>query len=175
MGSWPGGAWSCGARGGSWPSRACTCGAGRGDNIEINLADGKCLDVPGSNFSSGVLVQEYSCNGTTAQKWDIVYVTSKYFQVRSAGNRNLCLNNWTGTAKEGGDIRLHTCASTDSWFNQVDPDWNGYLRFQPKVALATCVTAAGGPAQSAPMRLGLCGGASYSSYFDLFNVVYSEN
>jgi len=143
-------------------------------NIEIDLADGMCLDVPASNFSSGVQVQEWTCNHTGAQKWNLVYVSSHYFQVQAAAKSSLCLNNWTSSAPRGGEIRLYPCSSTDSWFNQVDPDWNGYYRFQPKNASANCVTAWGGTGQGNKMKLDTCSNRGLNSYFDIYDQVHSE-
>ena len=145
-------------------------------NIEIDLADGKCLDVPNSDFRDRAEVQEWSCNGTTAQRWDVVYVSSKYFQVRAHANPSLCLNNWNGKGAKGDPIMLHPCnTSDDSWFNQVGSGWNDYFQFQPIDAASTCVTAWGGTAQGAKMRLDTCSNNSYGSYFDLWNIVHSEN
>ncbi|MGW4701477.1 RICIN domain-containing protein [Streptomyces sp. NPDC004285] len=145
-------------------------------NIEIDLADGKCLDVPNANFSNGVDVQEWSCNGTNAQRWDVVYVSSQYFQVRVHANPSLCLNNWNSRGTKGDPIKLYACnSSTDSWFNQVGSGWNDYFQFQPKNASSTCVTAWGGTAQGAKMKLDTCDNRSYGSYFDLWSIVHSEN
>ncbi|MGW8767034.1 RICIN domain-containing protein [Streptomyces sp. NPDC055815] len=145
-------------------------------NIEIDLADGKCLDVPESNFSNGVDVQEWSCNGTNAQRWDVVYVSGQYFQVRVHAKPGLCLNNWNSGGAKSDPIKLYPCnSSTDSWFNQVGSGWNNYFQFQPKNAASTCVTAWGGTAQGARMKLDTCSNNSYGSYFDLWNIVHSEN
>ncbi|WP_328457158.1 ricin-type beta-trefoil lectin domain protein [Streptomyces sp. NBC_00386] len=143
-------------------------------NIEIDLADAKCLDVPNSDFSSGVPVQEWTCNHTSAQKWNVVYVSSQYFQVQVAAKPSLCLNNWSSGGAKGDEIKLYSCASTDSWFNQVGSGWNNYFQFQPKNASANCVTAWGGTAPGNKMRLDSCSNGSYNTYFDLFNLVFSE-
>jgi streptogrisin C len=44
-------------------------GGGTGQAIISNM-NNKCIDVPGANFSDGVLVQMYTCNGTNAQRWN---------------------------------------------------------------------------------------------------------
>ena len=46
-------------------------GGGTGQAIISNM-NNKCIDVPGANFSDGVLVQMYTCNGTNAQRWNHV-------------------------------------------------------------------------------------------------------
>lgn len=143
-------------------------------NIEVDLADGYCLDVPNSNFSNGVTVQEWTCNHTNAQKWNVVYVSSQYFQVQVAAKPGLCLNNWSSGGAKGDYIKLYSCSSTDSWFNQVGSGWNDYFQFQPKAAAANCVTSWGGSGQGRQMRLDACSNRGYNSYFDLWNLVTSE-
>jgi len=52
-------------------SLTTTGGGGAGQAI-ISTMNNKCIDVPGANFSDGVLVQMYTCNGTNAQRWNHV-------------------------------------------------------------------------------------------------------
>ena len=46
-------------------------GGGSGQAIVSNM-NSKCIDVPGANFSDGVLVQMWVCNGTAAERWAAV-------------------------------------------------------------------------------------------------------
>ena len=46
-------------------------GGGSGQAIISNL-NNKCIDVPGANFSDGVRLQMWGCNGTNAQRWNHV-------------------------------------------------------------------------------------------------------
>ncbi|MFV5998584.1 RICIN domain-containing protein [Streptomyces sp. NPDC056231] len=144
-------------------------------NIEIDLADGFCLDVPNSNFSNGVTVQEWTCNHTNAQKWNLVFQGSHYFQIQSAAAPSLCLNNWSSGGAKGDYIKLYSCSSGDSLFNEVGPEggWNNYFEFQPKNASANCVTAWGGSAQGHQMRLDSCS-RNWNNLFDLYDLVYSD-
>jgi Beta-1,3-glucanase/Ricin-type beta-trefoil lectin domain len=65
--------------------------------------NGKCVDVNASNFSDGVPLQVYTCNGTYAQKW-----------VRSGGtlrsSNNLCMDVAGGGTADGTRIQLATCS-----------------------------------------------------------------
>ena len=46
-----------------------TSGGGGGGQALISNLNGKCLDVPNGNFSDGVRVQMWGCNGSAAQQW----------------------------------------------------------------------------------------------------------
>jgi streptogrisin C len=49
-----------------------TSGGGSSGQAIISNMNGKCIDVPNANFSDGVLVQMWTCNGTNAQRWAAV-------------------------------------------------------------------------------------------------------
>ncbi|QRK12524.1 ricin-type beta-trefoil lectin domain protein [Archangium violaceum] len=49
-----------------------TSGGGGSTGAFVSRMNGKCIDVPNANFSDGVQLQMYTCNGTNAQRftWD---------------------------------------------------------------------------------------------------------
>ena len=62
----------------------------------------KCLDVPNSNFTDGVLVQMWGCNGSGAQKWEAVNGALR------TGN-NKCLDVPWGSTANGVVLQIVTC------------------------------------------------------------------
>ncbi|WP_246356877.1 S1 family peptidase [Pyxidicoccus fallax] len=78
-----------------------TTGGGGGGASFISRWNGKCIDVPNSNFSDGVQLQMYDCNNTSAQKWTFVNGTLQ------AGGK--CMDvAWASTAN-GAAIQLANC------------------------------------------------------------------
>ncbi|MFJ5552318.1 RICIN domain-containing protein [Streptomyces sp. NPDC093225] len=157
---------------------AVTAGPAQAANrygIEIDNPDGKCLDIPGSNFSAGVGLQAYSCNHTNAQKWNLVHAGSRYFKLQSVGNPALCAYNQYNRDQQGDRIVLGSCDSNSALFNEISPDWNDYWQFQPKAAFKNCVNYAGGSNQGAWAVLYPCSDRAGNSLFDLWNSVFSEN
>jgi streptogrisin C len=78
-----------------------TTGGGGGGASFISRWNGKCIDVPNSNFSDGVQLQMYDCNNTGAQKWTFVNGTLQ------AGGK--CMDvAWASTAN-GAAIQLANC------------------------------------------------------------------
>ncbi|GLY02282.1 MULTISPECIES: ricin-type beta-trefoil lectin domain protein [Actinoplanes] len=63
----------------------------------------KCVDVPNSNFSDGVRVQMWNCNGTGAQRWEATGGTLR------TGN-NMCLDVAWGSTANGAAIQIATCS-----------------------------------------------------------------
>lgn len=51
----------------------------------VNSGSGKCLDARAAATVNGTAVQQYACNGTTAQQWTITPTADGHVQI---GNRN---------------------------------------------------------------------------------------
>ncbi|MET9735914.1 ricin-type beta-trefoil lectin domain protein [Streptomyces sp. NPDC006458] len=122
----------------------------------IQLRNGLCFDVPGSNAYAGAQIQQYTCNGTGAQKWAWYPVDSTHYEIRSYLNPGLCLNNWEGGDTVGNHIKLYNC----DWFNP-DRTFNFvYMgtgaQLQPKSAWQNCVNGWGGDASGNELRLYTC-------------------
>lgn len=136
--------------------------------ISINIADGFCLDIPNSSPSNGQVVQQYWCNGTNAQKWNVFSVGSHYFKIQSAAWPGYCLNNWSSGGATGDYIKLYNCDSTDDLFNTVGTNESNYEQFQPKNASSTCANMWGGQAVGSVMRLYPCSDTGPNAKFRLY-------
>ncbi|WP_244666488.1 S1 family peptidase [Myceligenerans indicum] len=79
-------------------SLTTTGGGGR----EIVGYEGKCIDVPGSNFSDGVPLQIWTCNGTAAQRWTFASDGT----VRAGG---LCMDLAWGDSTNGTTVQIVNC------------------------------------------------------------------
>ena len=115
-----------------------TTGGGGGTAIVSNW-NNKCLDVPDGNFSDGVLVQMWTCNGSAAQRWEAVAGS-----LRTGGNK--CLDVPWGSTASGVILQIVTCNGNPAqqWVlsaagDLVNPqankcvdirDWNGEDRAQ---------------------------------------------
>ncbi|AGL19951.1 ricin-type beta-trefoil lectin domain protein [Actinoplanes sp. N902-109] len=63
----------------------------------------KCIDVPNANFSDGVLVQMWTCNGTGAQRWTFVNGTLQT-------SNNKCLDIAWGSTANGAAVQIVGCS-----------------------------------------------------------------
>lgn len=136
----------------------------------IYISDSLCLDIPNSNPYYGQVVQQWSCNGTNAQLWNVIDVGSHYFMIQSAAWPDYCLNNWSGGGATGDYIKLYNCNSQDDNFNTVGAAFGNYWAFQPMAASSNCVNMWGGQAEGNVMRLYQCTDAATSpnEYFRLW-------
>ncbi|MEV6027176.1 RICIN domain-containing protein [Streptomyces sp. NPDC052036] len=78
--------------------------------IQLEAAQGKCLDVQGGGKANGTQVQIYTCNGSAAQQWQIFGYPHGYalFNV----NAQKCLDVQSGSAVNGTKIQIWTCNNT---------------------------------------------------------------
>lgn len=78
--------------------------------IQVEAAQGKCLDVQGGGKTNGTPVQIYTCNGSAAQQWQIFGYPHGYalFNV----NAQKCLDVQSGSATNGTKIQIWTCNNT---------------------------------------------------------------
>jgi hypothetical protein len=73
-------------------------------NRIISNWNGKCIDVPSSNFSDGVQLQVWTCNGTGAQNWT---ATGGTMQIQ-----NKCMDIASGSTANNAVVQLWTCNGT---------------------------------------------------------------
>jgi streptogrisin C len=79
-----------------------TAGGG-GDTREIvSNWNNRCIDVPFSNFSDGVQLQMWDCNGTAAQRWTFTGGT-----IRAGGK---CMDVAWAATHDGAAIQLANCS-----------------------------------------------------------------
>ncbi|MFD9791515.1 RICIN domain-containing protein [Streptomyces sp. NPDC059070] len=127
-------------------------------DVTINIADGYCLDIPNGDVFNGQVVQQWPCNGSNAQRWNILDAGASHFKIQSVASPDYCLNNWSGNNNTGNYIKLFkNCDSADAAFNTIGNDGgSNYIRFQPMHATSNCVNMWGGQTQGAVARLYPC-------------------
>ncbi|MEO9324559.1 family 16 glycosylhydrolase [Nocardioides sp. C4-1] len=74
-----------------------------GNRVVSNLS-GKCLDVPNGDFSDGVRLQMWGCNGSAAQRFERVGGTLR------TGN-GTCVDIAGGGTGDGTPVQIATCSS----------------------------------------------------------------
>jgi streptogrisin C len=80
-----------------------TSGGGSSTNSLISDWNGRCIDVPNANFSDGVPLQMWGCNGTGAQKWTFTGGTLQT-------SNNKCMDVAWGSTANGAVIQIANCS-----------------------------------------------------------------
>ncbi|MFJ9866188.1 RICIN domain-containing protein [Streptomyces sp. NPDC101165] len=79
--------------------------------IQVPGAAGKCLDVQGSGKANGTPVQIYTCNGSSAQKWQLWGVYDGHYTLLNV-NAQKCLEVLNGANANGTKIQIRDCGSS---------------------------------------------------------------
>ncbi|GLZ11554.1 hypothetical protein Acsp04_17890 [Actinomadura sp. NBRC 104425] len=74
-----------------------------GTSALVSNWNNKCIDVPAANFSDGVPLQTYTCNGTAAQQWTFTDGT-----LRTQNDK--CMDVAWGSRDNGAVIQIANCS-----------------------------------------------------------------
>lgn len=103
------------------------------DNTTAAFADGRytfrsanggnCLDVPSSSLTAGQNLQQYTCNGTAAQQYDVVYVGNNVYEIRNA-NSGQCVDLESAITWNNQPIQQYTCNQSNAqrWYLRGNAD-----------------------------------------------------
>ncbi|MFK0180199.1 ricin-type beta-trefoil lectin domain protein [Streptomyces xanthochromogenes] len=84
--------------------------------IQVHAAQGKCLDVEGGSRANGAAVQLWTCNGSSAQNWQLIFDGSHYGLRNSSGPGidllAKCLDVAGGKTDDRTKIQVYTCNSS---------------------------------------------------------------
>ncbi|WP_405988692.1 RICIN domain-containing protein [Streptomyces sp. NBC_00986] len=81
----------------------------------VNKGSGKCVDARSAASADGTAVQQYTCNGSTAQNWQLVATDSGYYRVNSNLN---AAEAWDVTGVSTADSALIQLWTYSSGANQ---------------------------------------------------------
>ncbi|WP_240677485.1 RICIN domain-containing protein [Actinacidiphila soli] len=90
----------------------------------VNKGSGKCVDARSAATADGTAVQQYTCNGSTAQNWQLVATSGGYYRVN---NNNDATKAWDVTGVSTADsatIQLWTYGggNNQQWLPVVEAD-----------------------------------------------------
>ncbi len=120
---------------------------------------GSCMDAQGSGTGDGTQIQEWTCNGTGAQSFELEAAANGAFTIHNT-NANKCVDvNAAGTAN-GTKIQLWDCNGTGAQsFNVVDAG-NGYVNFVNTNSGKCIDVEAAGTADGTIVQLYECNGTN---------------
>lgn len=95
---------------------------------------GLCLDVNGGSTSNGARVQQWDCNNTNAQKWEIVYAgggprfngqAGNYYFIKNVGSGK-CLDVIGASRSNGAGVTQWDChgGTNQRWLLYNHISWN---------------------------------------------------
>lgn len=116
--------------------------------LRLGTADRRCVDVEGGSDKDGALVQQYTCNGSPAQRWQVRNVTDNVYELVSEASGK-CLDVGGGSSENGAVIQQYTCNGTAAQHWVVEDLGGGAYRLVAQTGSGKCLDVRGGSTQPA--------------------------
>jgi predicted heme/steroid binding protein len=130
----------------------------------VNSTSGKCVDARAAGTANGTAVQQFTCNGSTAQEWQFQATTGGYYR---ANNFNNAAQVWDVTNVSTADsaplqLWLYGGGNNQQW--QPVQDANGTYHFVNRNSAKCLDTPAASTADSVQLAQFTCNGTGAQSY-----------
>ncbi|MGJ5756505.1 ricin-type beta-trefoil lectin protein [Streptomyces puniciscabiei] len=120
---------------GAGPAHAATAQAAAlptGFATVVNAASGKCLDAKAAATANGTAVQQYACNGTTAQQWSFTDAGSGYVHIDSRNDTNQVVDVSDVSTADNAPVHLWSYGGGANQQWQAVHDGGGAFHFVNK-------------------------------------------
>jgi Trehalose utilisation/Ricin-type beta-trefoil lectin domain len=91
----------------------------------VNTANGKCVDARGAGTANGTAIQQFTCNGSTAQGFQFAQTTGPYLRINNRNNPNLGFDVTNVSTADNAPIQLWTYNGGLNQQWQAVPEGNG--------------------------------------------------
>lgn len=90
----------------------------------VNKGSGKCVDARSAASADGTAVQQYACNGSTAQNWQLVATSGGYYRVNSNLDATKAWDVTDVSTADSAPIQLWTYSSGNNqqWLPVAESD-----------------------------------------------------
>lgn len=123
----------------------------------------KCLDVDASSTADGARIQQWSCNGTGAQRFTIEDRGSGNYRLRNAAS-NKCLDVTASGTSNGTRIQQWSCTTGGSQRFRIEDQGGGYFRLRHPGSNKCVDVNAASNADGAQVQLWSCNTSSAQAW-----------
>lgn len=109
--------------------------------IRTGTTSGECVDVAKASTADGANVQQYKCNGTNAQRWQVIDVSDNVYELRAVVS-NKCLEVALGGTADLTNVQQNTCNGTNGQHWAIQFLGSGRYRLMPQTAPNKCLDVA---------------------------------
>jgi hypothetical protein len=131
-----------------------------------NRNSGKCADAAAAGTANGTVVQQYTCNGTSAQVWQLVATDSGYYKVLT---QNATAQGWDvtgGTTATADGVKIQLWANggaTNQQFQTVT-EGGGYYHLIARNSGKCVDVPSASTADAVQLDQATCNGSATQSY-----------
>ncbi|KJK48166.1 1,4-beta-xylanase [Lentzea aerocolonigenes] len=130
----------------------------------VNKANGKCVDARAAGSSNGTVIQQYSCNGTTAQQFRFQPTSGGYTRADNRTNAALVLDVSGVSLADNAGVQLWTYGGGNNQQWQPVSEGGGYYHLVARHS-GKCLTVPGGSgADEVQLVQAACNGGAAQSF-----------
>ncbi|MEV4638015.1 ThuA domain-containing protein [Actinoplanes sp. NPDC049548] len=130
----------------------------------VNKNSGKCVDVRAAGTTSGTPIQQYTCNGTNAQQYELAATTGGYVRINNRGNSAQALDVTNVSVADNAPVQTwaYSGGANQQWQQVAEGD--GYHHFVNRNS-GKCLTVPGAStADSVQLVQYTCNGSAAQSF-----------
>ncbi|OIJ99994.1 coagulation factor 5/8 type domain-containing protein [Streptomyces sp. MUSC 14] len=126
----------------------------------MDAASGKCLDAKGAATANGTVVQQYACNGTTAQRWSFTDAGNGYVRIGNANDTGQVVDVTNVSTADSAPVQLWSYGGGANQQWQPVDDGGGAFHFVNRNS-GKCLDVPGASlADSAQLQQYACNGTA---------------
>jgi hypothetical protein len=130
----------------------------------VNKTSGKCVDARAAATANGTAVQQYTCNGTTAQEWQFQATSGGYFRVNNQNNAAEAWDVANVSTADGGLIQLWSYSGGNNQQWQPVQEADGSYHILSRNTGKCLDVPAGSTSDSVQLQQYACNGTSAQSF-----------
>ncbi|MFC9693557.1 ThuA domain-containing protein [Kribbella sp. NPDC056951] len=129
-----------------------------------NKANGKCVDARAAGTANGTVIQQYSCNATTAQNFQFQPTTDGFTRVNNRNDATKVIDVSGVSTEDNAGLHLWTYGGGTNQQWQAVSEGGGYFHFVVRHT-SKCLTVPGGStADSTQLVQSTCNGGTAQSF-----------
>jgi hypothetical protein len=136
----------------------------------VNAGNGKCVDARAAGTANGTAIQQYTCNGTTAQQFQFQYVDGPYLRVGNRNNATESLDVTNRSTADNAPIQLWSYSGGKNQQWQLVPESGGAYHLvnrnsAPGQGHSECLTVPGSStSDGVQLQQSKCSGTASQSF-----------
>jgi ricin-type beta-trefoil lectin protein len=130
----------------------------------VSNNSGKCVDAAAAASANGTAVQQYACNGTTAQLWQLQATSGGYYRVNNNNNAAQVWDVTDVSTADSAPVQLWTYSSGNNQQWQPVEEANGSYHFVNRNSGKCLDVAAASTADGARVQQYACNGTAAQSF-----------
>ena len=134
----------------------------------VNAGNGKCVDARAAGTANGTAIQQYTCNGTTAQQFQFQYTDGPYMRINNRNDPAESLDVTNRSTADSAPIQLWSYSNGKNQQWELVPASTGTYRIvsrnsAPGQGHSECLTTSGS-ADGVQLQQSKCDGSAAQSF-----------